>query len=258
MACRTIATPAPMNEPGFLPSRREDSFPHPVYSSIAQPVILSSSAGRRKQASGSFRDNDGDRRHLAQVPAGAVPARGSDLAIEPRSASDETCPWPRRQSRKAIGDGLSDTDASLGRNNNSLCYLETSGREQIVPSRLLDRDERQGQPGLWSGRIADVGGSGLTVADGLGRDVGTRSVAAVRPRTRDLVRVSVRTMKAVHDGRWQRREVESAVYRPSHLELRRPGGVTTASRVCLRRCPWQDNHQHACPIQPYAFAAASS
>ena len=56
-------------------------------------------------------------------------------------------------------------------------------------------------------RIADIGGSGPIDADGLGRDVSTRSVAAVGTHARDLVLVSVRRMTAVHDDRRQHREV---------------------------------------------------
>ena len=100
-----------------------------------------------------------------------------------------------------------DTAASLGTINKSLCYMEQCGHEQTVASRVPDRDERQRRPGSWSVRIADVGGSGLTVTDGLGRDTSRRSVAAVGPRARDLERVSVRTTKAVHDDRRQCREV---------------------------------------------------
>lgn len=54
------------------------------------------------------------------------------------------------------------------------------------------------------------GGSGQTVTDGLGRDVSTRSVVAVGPCARVLVRASVRKMKAVHDGRRRHGEVHLA------------------------------------------------
>lgn len=155
----------------------------------------------------SFRDNDGDQRHVAQVPAGAVPIE--DRFSPPGRAGHQMRHDPGRAGSRGrpLATVSDDTDASLGTINNSLCYMGPCGREQIVASRLPDRDERQRWPGSRSGRIADVGGSGLTVADGLGKDVSTRSVAAVGPRTRDLVRVSVRTMPAVDDGRRQRREV---------------------------------------------------
>lgn len=113
-------TLAPMSGPGFLSFRREDSFPHPVYASIAGPAVLSSGAGRRKQGSGPFRANDGDQRPLAQVPAVAVPTRGSVLACRPRGASDETCCRPRRQSGWLLVNVSADTDASAGTANKSL------------------------------------------------------------------------------------------------------------------------------------------
>ena len=60
------------------------------------------------------------------------------------------------------------------------------------------------------GGYCRCGGSGQAVTDGLGRDVSTRSVAAAGPCARDLVRASVRKIKAVHDGRRRHREVRLA------------------------------------------------
>ena len=94
---RLRPTPAPMRgvgscRPGERTRCRTLCIPRSPGPPSCHPM-----PGRRKRAAGSSRDYDGDRRHLAQAPAGAVSTRGPVLASGPRSASDATCCWLRRQ-----------------------------------------------------------------------------------------------------------------------------------------------------------------